>query len=88
MGCSLEMYNPTPFMGFLSDQGDVYEVNPRVVEYLVGSGRAIIERRRFRREPRRTPPTLKTVRFQIVQSRAPAAAGITSTQLMTRGGLR
>jgi hypothetical protein len=33
--------------------GEVYEVGPRVAEYLVGSGRAIIEHRRIpRRESR------------------------------------
>ena len=85
MGCSLEMYNPTPFMGFLSDHrdlpvkvlitaaaprdaafdlsrfrvGEVYDVTPRVAEYLISQGRAIIERRRLPRlKPRRTRPTL------------------------------
>jgi hypothetical protein len=38
--------------------GEVYEVQPRVAEYLIGSGRAIIERRRIpRRDPRRTRST-------------------------------
>jgi len=40
--------------------GEVYEVAPRVAEYLISSDRAIIERRRFpRRKPRRTRPSFR-----------------------------